>query len=257
MTEPAPRLTCQCLDTRGLHRMAYWEWGDAAQPARAGLRARPDAPGARLRHAGARPGAPTTACVCPDVVGRGRSDRLADPMGYAIPQLRGRHGDAAGAAGRARRCDWVGTSMGGLIGLGAGQPGRLAGARGWCSTTSGRRSSRRRSQRIGSYLGQPVRWATLDEAADALLADLAGLRPAHARAVAGADAAAAACRRRRGGFMPHYDPAHRRAVPRRDARDGRGRRGRCCGSATTACAARRCCCAAPSPTCCRTTPRRR
>ena len=31
MTEP--RLAhVQCLDTRGLHRMAYWEWGDALNP---------------------------------------------------------------------------------------------------------------------------------------------------------------------------------------------------------------------------------
>src|SRR6218665_927428 len=31
MTEP--RLNhVQCLDARGLHRMAYWEWGDAANP---------------------------------------------------------------------------------------------------------------------------------------------------------------------------------------------------------------------------------
>ena len=29
----SPRLQhVQCLDTRGLHRMAYWEWGDPANP---------------------------------------------------------------------------------------------------------------------------------------------------------------------------------------------------------------------------------
>ena len=28
-----PRLnSVQCLSARGLHRMAYWEWGDAANP---------------------------------------------------------------------------------------------------------------------------------------------------------------------------------------------------------------------------------
>ena len=33
MTTLTPRLRdVQCLDTRGLHRMAYWEWGDAANP---------------------------------------------------------------------------------------------------------------------------------------------------------------------------------------------------------------------------------
>jgi pimeloyl-ACP methyl ester carboxylesterase len=102
MTEP--RLDhVQCLDSRGLHRMAYWEWGDAANP--------------RVLvcvHGLSRQGRDfdtlaTALCgdyrvVCPDVVGRGQSDWLADPMGYADAGLRGRHGHAAGAAGCARRC---------------------------------------------------------------------------------------------------------------------------------------------------------
>jgi hypothetical protein len=58
----------------------------ARQPPRAGVRARPVAPGARLRHPGPRP------CACrrlprrlPRRGGRGHSDWLADPMGYQIP----------------------------------------------------------------------------------------------------------------------------------------------------------------------------
>ena len=32
-SSPEPRLRfVQCLDSRGLHRMAYHEWGDAANP---------------------------------------------------------------------------------------------------------------------------------------------------------------------------------------------------------------------------------
>ena len=31
MTEPRLRHV-QCIDLRGLHRMAYWEWGDATNP---------------------------------------------------------------------------------------------------------------------------------------------------------------------------------------------------------------------------------
>ena len=35
-------------------------------------------------------------------------------------------------------------------------------------------------KRIGDYLGLPLRWAALDEAADYLLSISEGLRPAHA-----------------------------------------------------------------------------
>jgi pimeloyl-ACP methyl ester carboxylesterase len=58
--------------------------------------------------------------ICPDVVGRGESDWLIDAMGYQIPTyaadmlaLLGQlHAQAAIAT-----LDWVGTSMGGLIGM--------------------------------------------------------------------------------------------------------------------------------------------
>jgi pimeloyl-ACP methyl ester carboxylesterase len=71
--------------------------------------------------------------VCPDVVGRGRSDWLADPMGYSIPAY---VADMVTLLARldAEQVDWVGTSMGGLIGLGlAACRARRCAA--WCSTT--------------------------------------------------------------------------------------------------------------------------
>lgn len=51
-----------------------------------------------------------------DVVGRGRSDWLADPKLYGYPQYLA---DAAALLARvnAEQADWVGTSMGGLIGM--------------------------------------------------------------------------------------------------------------------------------------------
>lgn len=54
--------------------------------------------------------------VCPDVVGRGRSDWLGNPALYGYPQYLA---DAAALLARidAPAVDWVGTSMGGLIGL--------------------------------------------------------------------------------------------------------------------------------------------
>ena len=114
MTEPRLRHV-QCLDTRGLHRMAYWEWGDPANR--------------RVLvcvHGLSRQGRDfdtlaadlcgTYRVVCPDVVGRGQSDWLADPTGYAVPAY---VADMVTLLARldAEVVDWVGTSMGGLLGM--------------------------------------------------------------------------------------------------------------------------------------------
>ena len=54
--------------------------------------------------------------ICPDVVGRGRSDWLQDKANYTYPVY---VNDMATLLARtdAERVDWVGTSMGGLIGM--------------------------------------------------------------------------------------------------------------------------------------------
>lgn len=54
--------------------------------------------------------------VCPDVVGRGWSDWLDDPQGYDFPQYVSDMLTLIGHLG-VRRVSWVGTSMGGLIGM--------------------------------------------------------------------------------------------------------------------------------------------
>ena len=201
MTEP--RLNAvQCLDSRGLHRMAYWEWGDPA-----GRRVLVCAHG--LSRQGrdfdtlARAMCGEYRVVCPDVVGRGRSDWLADPMGYAIPAY---VADMVTLLARldAETVDWVGTSMGGLIGLGLGA---LQGSplRSLVLNDVGPVIEPASLQRIGTYLGQPARWSSVDEAADALWAISQGFGP-HSREqwlaltrpqlVPDGD-----------GFKPHYDPA--------------------------------------------------
>jgi pimeloyl-ACP methyl ester carboxylesterase len=84
----APRLDhVQCLDNRGpstalrpgLHRMAYWEWGDAANP-RVLVCVHGLTRQGRDFDTLARALCGHYRVVCPDVVGRGVSDRLADPM---------------------------------------------------------------------------------------------------------------------------------------------------------------------------------
>ena len=177
MTEPVLR-DVQCLDSRGLHRMAYWQWGDAANPKVLvcvhGLTRQ-----GRDFDALARSLCGDYRVVCPDVVGRGRSDWLADPAGYAVP---GYVADMVSLLARldAEVVDWVGTSMGGLIGLGLAS---LDGApvRKLVLNDVGPVIEAAALQRIGSYVGQSGFWRTLDEAADALGALSQGFGP-HSRA---------------------------------------------------------------------------
>ena len=55
--------------------------------------------------------------VCPDVVGRGQSDWLDDPKDYAVPTYAGHMLQLIKHLG-VSEVDWIGTSMGGLIGMG-------------------------------------------------------------------------------------------------------------------------------------------
>ena len=202
-----PRLkTVQCLDAKGLHRMAYWEWGDPANPnvvvcvhglSRQG----------RDFDTLARDLCGEYRVVCPDVVGRGRSDWLADPMGYAVPTY---VADMVTLLARldAQQVDWVGTSMGGLIGLSLAS---LAGApiRRLVLNDVGPTIQWAAIERIGTYLGAPVRWRSLDEAADAMWAVSQGFGP-HTRelwlALSRPQLVPVAAGEG-GGFKPHYDPA--------------------------------------------------
>jgi pimeloyl-ACP methyl ester carboxylesterase len=162
----APRLNhVQCLDNRGLHRMAYWEWGDAANPHVVvcvhGLTRQ-----GRDFDTLARSLCTEVRVVCPDVVGRGQSDWLADPMQYGIPQY---VADMVTLLARAnaQRVDWVGTSMGGLIGLSvAALPNSPLGR--FVINDVGPTLAPEGLARIGGYVGRVAQWDTLDEAADAL-----------------------------------------------------------------------------------------
>ena len=173
MTEPR-LLDVPCLDARGLHRMAYWEWGDPhcrnVVVCVHGLTRQ-----GRDFDALARDLAPRVRVVCPDVVGRGRSDWLDDPMGYAVPSY---VADMVTLLARldADRVDWVGTSMGGLIGLGVaalrGSPVRRL-----VLNDVGPRLEPVAVARIGQYVGQGGRWDSPEQAAQALWALSSGFGP--------------------------------------------------------------------------------
>ena len=176
MTEP--RLAhVQCLDTRGLHRMAYWEWGDPLNP-RVLVCVHGLTRQGRDFDTLARSLCDTYRVVCPDVAGRGRSDRLTDPSGYQIPAYMA---DMVTLLARlnASRLDWLGTSMGGLIGmLLAAQQGSPIGR--LVLNDVGPKIEYEAVLRIGTYLGQPLRWASVDEAADYLRSISSGFGP-HSR----------------------------------------------------------------------------
>lgn len=112
--------------------------------------------------------------ICPDVVGRGQSDWLSDPQGYQIPTYAAdmltllAHLQAQAPI---QALDWLGTSMGGLIGLVmAGQAGLPlpVPVRRLVINDVGPVIEWSALQRIGAYLGQPVRFADEAQAAAGL-----------------------------------------------------------------------------------------
>lgn len=195
--------------------MAWWEWGDPAAGhvvvcvhglSRQG-RDFDVLAQALLARAGGN-----LRVVCPDVAGRGKSDWLRDPVGYQIPAyaadmlaLLGQlHQNAA-----LRTVDWVGTSMGGLIGMALlGTPGLPlpAPVRRLVLNDVGPTIQWQALQRIGTYLGQPVRFDSVQQAADAMWALSTSFGP-HTPEQWLALSRAMVKPLADGGLTLHYDPA--------------------------------------------------
>lgn len=169
--------------------------------------------------------------VCPDVAGRGESDWLKDSMGY---QLRTYAGDMLAmlaqlhAQAPVTSLDWVGTSMGGLIGVAVcGTPGLPlpAPVRRLVLNDVGPAIQWQAIVRIGTYLGQAGHFGSVQEAADAMWAIsqsfgphtpeqwLALSRPMLRRVSEAADAP----------WRLHYDPAI--AVPFKQETEESARQG--------------------------------
>lgn len=159
----------QCLNASpadaGSHRMAYWSWGDAANP-RVLVCVHGLSRQGRDFDALARALAGDYRVVAPDIVGRGRSDWLRDPMGYGLPQY---VGDMTVLLARldAIELNWLGTSMGGLIGMAAaalldGAVSRLI------LNDVGPRITAESLQRIAGYLGKAPKFASRRQAEDYL-----------------------------------------------------------------------------------------
>jgi pimeloyl-ACP methyl ester carboxylesterase len=154
----------KCLSPAGFHRMTYVEWGDAHNPrvlvcvhglTRCGRDF--DYLGQAL--------ASDYRVVCPDVVGRGQSDWLREPLHYAIPQYAA---DMVALLARldVETVDWLGTSMGGMIGmaLAAQPPADIAPIRRLILNDVGPVIGAGALARIGEYLATPPDFATIEEA---------------------------------------------------------------------------------------------
>ncbi|OYU45053.1 MAG: alpha/beta hydrolase [Burkholderiales bacterium PBB4] len=169
-----------CPDATGGHRMAYWEWGDASAShvivCAHGL-SRQGRDFDVLAQALVQRAGGALRVVCPDVVGRGESDWLQDPTQYQVPTYAA---DMLAMLAQIKptTLDWLGTSMGGLIGIGvcnalnaaaaAGQPAAGLAVRKLVLNDVGPVIQWDSIVRIGTYLGRHMEFDSLRAAADAM-----------------------------------------------------------------------------------------
>lgn len=153
--------TVQCLSPAGLHDMAYVEWGDANNP-RVLVCVHGLTRCARDFDFLAQAMADRYRVVCPDVVGRGRSGWLRDKTYYAVPQY---CADMVTLLARldAETVHWVGTSMGGLIGMALAAQEKTPISR-LVLNDVGPVLTAASVARIGEYVGRAPRFASIEEA---------------------------------------------------------------------------------------------
>ena len=160
------RNSFQGLSSSGFHRVSYTEWGDPGS-AHIVICVHGLTRNARDFDALARSLEHRCRVVCPDIVGRGQSGWLARKADYNYSQyLADMTALMARVTARtdAGTCiDWVGTSMGGIIGMllaaKTGSPlRRLA------INDIGPRIPKEAMQRIASYVGRPTHFRSFAEA---------------------------------------------------------------------------------------------
>ena len=153
--------TVQCMGPHGLHRMAYTEWGDPANP-QALVCAHGLTRNGRDFDFLAQAMSERYRVVCPDVVGRGRSDRLPLADDYSMPLY---VSDMVTLIARldVEQVHWVGTSMGGLIGMALAAQENTPVTR-LVLNDVGPLITAAAIKRICEYLGKAPKFASIDEA---------------------------------------------------------------------------------------------
>ena len=214
---PEPRRrSVLCASAKGLHRIAYLEWGDPrnrdALVCVHGLTRT-----ARDFDELARALCGRFRVVCPDLAGRGDSDRLSDPALYALPQY---VSDMVTLIARldVEALSWVGTSLGGLAGMAlAAQTGtpvaRLV------LNDAGPVVAHAALERIGTYVGRTPVFRDLAEAQAYIRAVSAPFGP-HSDEQWRFLTETWVRKNEDGSYRAHYDPrigdAFRAAMPEKD-----------------------------------------
>jgi pimeloyl-ACP methyl ester carboxylesterase len=206
MNAPVISEYCRGLGSAGFHRINYYQFGERDNP-RVVICVHGLTRNGRDFDVLARRLARDFRVICPDVVGRGKSDWLADKSGYQYPQYVADMAVLIARSG-AEQVDFVGTSMGGLIGMFlAAQPNtpvaRLV------MNDVGPHVPESALKRIGEYVGRDPRFDDIESLEGYLreiCADFGPLTDSQWRHLATHGAI-----RREDGFAFAYDPAIARA----------------------------------------------
>ena len=202
MTEPFRRRRVQCASPTGLHRVAYFEWGDPRNERVVvcvhGLsRCARDFDALALALAG------DFRVVAVDLPGRGESDWLRQPLEYVVPTY---VNDLVTLIARldVESVSWVGTSLGAVTGMIiAAQP--ESPIRRFVVNDAGPVIAAVALERIGTYLGKAPTFASLAEAEAYVRAVSATFGP-HTDAQWRTLTEHVVRPRPDGGFRMHYDP---------------------------------------------------
>jgi pimeloyl-ACP methyl ester carboxylesterase len=219
MAEPVAeprRRSVLCASPAGLHRIAYREWGDARNRdvlvCVHGLTR-----SSRDFDELARALSPQFRVVCPDVAGRGDSDRLPDAKLYTWAQY---VADMVTLIARldVEALDWLGTSMGGFVGMAlAAQPGSPV--RRLVLNDAAPVIAKVSLERIAQYVGAAPTFASLEEAERYVRTISAPFGP-HSDAQWRFLAETWVRRNEDGTWRPHYDTriaeAYRATMPEKD-----------------------------------------
>lgn len=193
----------ECLAGGRLHRLAYREWGDPANP-RVVVCVHALTRNSRDFAPLARSLSPRWRVVAPDMPGRGASERLADPMLYQVPTY------AADAITLLARLDveevsWVGISLGALMGMAIGAMERTP-IRRMVVSDAGPLIARAALERIAGYVGVATSFPTHEAAFAAIRAISEPFGP-HSDAEWRFLVDNVLVRRDDGTWTLHYDPA--------------------------------------------------
>jgi pimeloyl-ACP methyl ester carboxylesterase len=195
--------TVQCLSPAGLHNMTYKEWGDPKNPAvllcvHGVTRVSDDFDSL------AAVMSDRYRVICPDVVGRGRSSWLANPLGYQLPQY---VSDMVTLIARldVAQIDWFGTSMGGLIGMGVAAL-KDNPIRKMLLNDIGPTINYAALMRIAEYMGKEVRFPTFEAGVDYIRTIAAPFGP-HSDEQWHKLAGDVLRQQKDGQWIRHYDPA--------------------------------------------------